>query len=82
MRFRETQSSVAPVSKDGAATWFETPRTRLRNLGRSKVAAPHHEAGRGRERIKLIGIRFRSLIRIRSAAAFVLHRSDRCGQPS
>jgi hypothetical protein len=27
---------VAPVSKDGAATWFETPRTRLRNLGTSK----------------------------------------------
>jgi len=26
---------------------FETPRTRLRNLSRLKVAAPHHEAGRG-----------------------------------
>src|SRR5689334_8109239 len=39
--------SVAPVSKDGAAPWFETPRTRLRNLARSKIAAPHHE---GRER--------------------------------
>ena len=30
---------MAPVSKDGAATWFETPCTRPRNLGRSKVAA-------------------------------------------
>jgi hypothetical protein len=58
MRFRETHRRVAPVSKDGAAPWFETPRTRLRNLGRSKVAAPHHEAGRDRECIKLTGIRF------------------------
>jgi pimeloyl-ACP methyl ester carboxylesterase len=37
---------VAPVSKDGAAPWFETPRTRSANLGRPKIAAPHHEAGR------------------------------------
>src|SRR6266850_567269 len=37
---------------------FETPRTRLRNPGRSKVAAPHHEAGRDRECIKLTGLRF------------------------
>ena len=58
MRCRETQCRVAPVSKDGAAPWFETPRTRLRNLGRPKIAAPHHEAGRDRECIKLIGIRF------------------------
>ena len=28
--------SVAPVSKHGAAPWFETPRTRLRNLARSQ----------------------------------------------
>src|SRR5256885_7555059 len=49
---------VAPVSKDGAAPWFETPRTRLRNLRRPNIAAPHHEAGRDRECIKLIGIRF------------------------
>ena len=37
---------------------FETPRKRLRNLGRSNIAAPHHEAGRDRECIKLIGNRF------------------------
>ena len=38
---------VAPVSKDGAAPWFETPRTRLRNLGNANIAAPHHEAEKG-----------------------------------
>jgi hypothetical protein len=54
---RKHNHRVAPVSKDGAATWFETPCTRPRNLGRSKIAAPHHEAGRDRECIKLIGIR-------------------------
>src|SRR5690242_20751044 len=47
---------MAPVSKDGAAPWFETPRTRLRNPGRLKIAAPHHEAGRGRACVKLIGL--------------------------
>jgi hypothetical protein len=31
---------------------FETPRTRLQNPDRYKVAAPHHEAGRDREYIK------------------------------
>ena len=51
---------VAPVSKDGAAPWFETPRMRLRNRGGPKIAAPHHEAGRARECIKLIGICFKS----------------------
>jgi hypothetical protein len=58
MRFRETQSSRGARLEGWAATWFETPRTRLQNLGRSKVAAPHHEAGRDRECIKLTGIRF------------------------
>jgi hypothetical protein len=38
---------VAPVSKDAAAPWFETPRARLRNLGRPKIAAPHHEGREG-----------------------------------
>jgi len=50
---------VAPVSKDGAAPWFETPRNRLRNLGRANIAAPHHEAEMSRVCIKLTGIRFR-----------------------
>jgi hypothetical protein len=55
----ETQSSrSARLEEDGAAPWFETPRTRMRNLGRPKIAAPHHEAERDRERIKLIEIRF------------------------
>src|SRR4029450_8134877 len=36
---------------------FETPRTRLRNLARPRIAAPHHEAERDCECIKLIGIR-------------------------
>jgi len=48
---------VAPVSKDGAAPWFETPRTRHRTLCRTQIAAPHHEAERDREYIKLIEIR-------------------------
>jgi hypothetical protein len=47
---------VAPVSKDAAAPWFETPRMRLRELGWSKIAAPHHEAGRDRKCIKSAGI--------------------------
>ena len=58
MRLRRRNRRAAPVSKDRAAPWFETPCTRLRNLGRPKIAAPHHEAERGRECIKLIGIRF------------------------
>ena len=58
MRLRRRNRRVAPVSKDAAAPWFETPRTRLRNLGRPNIAAPHHEAGMGRACVKLIGIRF------------------------
>jgi hypothetical protein len=57
MHFRQTQSSRGAHLEDGAATWFETPRTRLRSPGRSKVAAPHHEAGRDRECIKSAGNR-------------------------
>ena len=45
---RRRNHRVAPISKDGAAPWFETPCTRLRNLDRPKVTAPHHEAWRGR----------------------------------
>src|SRR5215470_4556276 len=67
---KERNHCVAPVSKDGAAPWFETPRTRLRNLGRRKIAAPHHEAGRDRESLKLIGIRF-SLRRAQQARLYV-----------
>jgi hypothetical protein len=58
---------VVPVSKDGAAPWFETPRARLGNLASYEVAAPHHEAERDREcikaigNIKVIGIRFSNL---------------------
>jgi hypothetical protein len=58
VRFRETQSSRSARLEYGAAPWFETPRTRLRNLVRPKIAAPHHEAERGCVCIKLIGIRF------------------------
>ena len=56
--FGTNKHSAAPVSKDGAAPWFETPRTRLRNLANPKLPAPHHEAGRDRGCIKLIGICF------------------------
>jgi hypothetical protein len=57
MRIGKRNRRVAPVSKDGAAPWFETPRTRLRNRGRLMVAAPHHEAERDRVCIKLTQIR-------------------------
>jgi hypothetical protein len=58
---------VAPVSKDGAAPWFETPRTRSANLGRPKIAAPHHEAGTDHVCIQLIGNRFSSVSRQKGA---------------
>src|SRR5712691_334382 len=48
--FPRRKHRAAPVSKDGAAPWFETPRTRLQNPGRSKIAAPHHE---GREDLRV-----------------------------
>ena len=48
MRFQRRNNCVAPVSKDGAAPWFETPRTRLIYWGRPNIAAPHHEAERDR----------------------------------
>ena len=67
--FGRLNHRVAPVSKDGAAPWFETPRTRLRNLGRLKVTAPHHEAGRARECIKLIGICFS--VAVQKSASFL-----------
>ena len=51
--FCTRKHSVAPVSKDGAAPWFETPRTRPRNLAKLKLAAPHHEAGRDHGHIRL-----------------------------
>ena len=35
---------------------FETPRTRLRNPGRPKIAAPHHEGREEPACVKLIGI--------------------------
>jgi hypothetical protein len=41
MGFGKLQHCVAPVSKDGPGPWFETPRTKLRNLDRPKRAAPH-----------------------------------------
>jgi hypothetical protein len=59
VRFRETQSSRSARLEGWGGPWFETPRTRLRNLGGPKIAAPHHEAGRNRECIKLTGNRFR-----------------------
>jgi hypothetical protein len=56
LRISENSNTAwAPVSKDGEVSWFETPRTRLSNEGRCKIAAPHHEAERDRKRIKLIG---------------------------
>ena len=58
MRVRETQSSRGARLEGWAAPWFETPRTMLWIQGQPEIAAPHHEAERGRECIKLIGIRF------------------------
>ena len=59
MRYRETQCRVAPVSKDGAAPWFETPRTRAGGIWvglRSRLLTMRAE--RSRVCVKLIGIRF------------------------
>ena len=58
MRLRETQSSRSarlegwggPMVRDAAHESTES--------GRSKIAAPHHEAERNRVRIKLTGNRF------------------------
>jgi hypothetical protein len=57
MRLPRHNRRVAPVSKDGAAPWFETPRTRLRNRNRPKIAAPHHEAERDSVRITQVRLR-------------------------
>jgi hypothetical protein len=73
---------VAPVSKDGAAPWFETPRTRSANLGRPKIAAPHHEAGADHACIQLIGNRFRLLLHSICRAIRLLRRTDARVAPS
>src|SRR5215470_1418126 len=44
---RDRQSMSA--SRASPTCVFETPRTRPRNLGRLKIAAPHHEAGWDRD---------------------------------
>jgi hypothetical protein len=56
MRLRRRNRRVAPVSKDGAAHGSRRRARRLRNWGRPKIAAPHHEAERDRMCIKLTGI--------------------------
>src|SRR5262245_16343015 len=55
---RDRQSMCA--SRASPTCVFETPRTRLQNLSRHKIAAPHHEAERDRECIEFIEIRFRN----------------------
>jgi hypothetical protein len=60
-----------------AVPWFETPRTRLRNLANSMLAAPHHEAGRDRGCIKLIGIRSRRRVAIRCEPTLSALRAGR-----
>ena len=47
MRFRRTQALRGACLEGWGGPWFETPRMTLRNFDRSKIAAPHHEAGRG-----------------------------------
>jgi len=64
MRFQETRSWCGARLEGWAATWFETPRTRLRNLSRSKVAAPHHEAGRRPRVHQISGIRFSNAMQV------------------
>jgi hypothetical protein len=51
-----TNIVLRPSRRMGGPPWFETPRTRLRNLANPKLAAPHHEAVRGCGCIKLSGI--------------------------
>src|SRR5205085_9499127 len=45
---QEMQSLHGARARRMGGPWFETPRTRARNLGKPKLAAPHHEAGRDR----------------------------------
>jgi len=56
MRFQGMQTLRGACLEGWAAPWFETPRTRLRNRGTPKIAAPHHEAERDSACIKLTGI--------------------------
>ena len=70
MRFPETQSSRSARLEGWGGPWFETPRTRLRNLGRPRLRLLTMRAGISRVCVKLIGNR--------SSAPFpklVIHRS-------
>jgi|SRR5882672_1576323 len=55
---RNTMSCCARLEGWGGPHGSRRRARGLRNLGRHKIAAPHHEAGRDRECIKLIGSRF------------------------
>ena len=69
MRFRETQTLRSARLEGWGGPWFETPRTRLRNPGRPKIAAPHHEAERDRVCLKVTGIRLIALTPFSQARA-------------
>ena len=53
MRFPKTQASRSARLEGWGGPWFETPRKRLRNPGRLKITAPHHE-GREEPRVRQI----------------------------
>src|SRR5438093_12047721 len=55
---------------------FETPRAKLRNLDRPKITAPHHEAGRDRRCIRLVGSRCRVADLIRGIFLMILSLYD------
>ena len=50
--------------------WFETPRTRLRNLSNAQIAAPHHEAER--DRTEFTGICFGQMAAAQELNGFLL----------
>jgi hypothetical protein len=60
MRFPETQSSRSARLEErmGRPPWFETPRTRLRNLNSPRLRLLTIRAEKSRVCVKLIGIRF------------------------
>src|SRR5436309_10292429 len=75
-RSRVYPRSASNVRKSGKPD-VRCSRRRARGCGmpgRPKIAAPHHEAERGRECIKLIGIR--SIVAVQKSASFFAAQSE------
>jgi hypothetical protein len=62
MRLRETQASRSARLEGWGGHMVRDAAHESADSGRPEIAAPHHEAERGRVCIKLIGNRFRGLL--------------------